>query len=66
MKTRKIAGIIFVIIGIAGFIHAALIFANAKKDASYDFALITYAIIDIIFILGGFKLTRIKKENPIE
>lgn len=62
MNLKRIFGALLTILGIAGLIYAATLFANKTGEHNIK-ALITYGVIGFIFFLSGIGLVRTTKDE---
>lgn len=63
MNLKRIFGAILTILGIAGLIYTAVVFANtggAERDIR---ALIIYGVLGAIFFISGISLVRTTKDE---
>lgn len=63
MNIKRIFGALLTILGIAGLIYAAVLFANSTSDDRNIKALLIYGIIGLIFFIAGIGLVRTTKDT---
>jgi uncharacterized membrane protein len=63
MNVKRIFGAVLTILGIAGLIYAAVLFAMSSSGARNIKALIIYGILGLIFFIAGIGLIRTTKDE---
>ena len=64
MNIKRIFGALLTLLGIAGLLYAAVIFANSSGGGARDFKpLIIYGILGIVFFVSGISLVRATKDE---
>ena len=63
MNIKRIFGSILTLLGIAGLIYAAVVFANNGGGTRDVKALIIYGILGIVFFTSGIGLVRTTKDE---
>jgi len=63
MNIKRVFGSVLTILGITGLIYGAILFVNNSGGAKDIRALITYAILGLIFLTSGLSLVRATKDE---
>jgi uncharacterized membrane protein len=63
MNLKRIFGAILTVLGIIGLIYAAYIFANISTGESSIKSTAVYAIIGLIFFIGGIGLVKRTRDD---
>jgi len=63
MNIKRIFGALLTILGIAGLIYAAVLFASASGGSDYIKSLATYGILGLLFFISGISLVRTTKDE---
>jgi uncharacterized membrane protein len=63
MNIKRIFGALLTLLGIAGLIYAAIVFANTSGGTRDIKSLIIFGIIGIIFFIAGIGLIRTTKDE---
>lgn len=63
MNMKRMFGGLLTVLGIAGIIYAAVIFANSMNSAGSIKQLVIYGVIGIIFFVAGIGLIRTTKDE---
>jgi uncharacterized membrane protein len=63
MNIKRIFGALLTLLGIAGLIYAAVVFANTSGGTRDIKSLIIFGIIGIIFFIAGIGLIRTTKDE---
>jgi hypothetical protein len=61
---KRVIGIILTVLGIAGLIMAAVYFVQGGNGGRFVRAIVTYAILGIIFFVAGIGLIRTTRDRP--
>ncbi len=62
MNIKRIFGSILTVLGIAGLVYAAIMFANSSGMHNVK-ALIVYSILGLIFFISGIGLVKATKDE---
>ncbi len=63
MNLKRIFGAILTVLGIAGLIYAAIMFANASGSGQNVKVLIIYGGLGLLFFISGISLVRLTKDE---
>lgn len=63
MNVKRIFGVLLTLLGIAGLIYTAMIFANTEGGNRDIRSLIVYGVLGIIFFISGIGLIRTIKDE---
>jgi uncharacterized membrane protein len=63
MNLKRIFGAILTVLGIAGLIYTAVIFANTSGGTHDVKGLIIYGILGLLFFISGIGLVRTTKDE---
>jgi len=63
MNIKRIFGALLTLLGIAGLIYAAVVFANTSGGTRDIKSLIIFGIIGVIFFIAGIGLIRTTKDE---
>lgn len=63
MNVKRIFGVLLTLLGIAGLIYTAMIFANTEGGDRDIRTLIVYGVLGIIFFISGIGLVRTIKDE---
>ncbi|HSD07740.1 hypothetical protein [Flavobacterium sp.] len=63
MNLKRLFGAVLTILGIAGLIYAAVIFADTSGQTRDIKSLIIYGILGIVFFTSGISLVRTTKDE---
>jgi uncharacterized membrane protein len=64
MNIKRIFGSILTVLGIAGLIYAAVLFANLSGNNNHSIQVaLVYSILGLIFFVSGISLIRTVKDN---
>jgi uncharacterized membrane protein len=63
MNLKRVFGAIITILGIAGLIYAAVVFADTSSDSSNVKSLVIFGVLGLIFFVAGISLIRTTKDE---
>lgn len=63
MNLKRIFGALLTLLGIAGLIYTAVLFADTSSRADNTKALIIYGILGLLFFVAGIGLIRTTKDE---
>lgn len=63
MNLKRVFGAIITILGIAGLIYAAVVFADTSGDSSNVKSLVIFGVLGLIFFVAGISLIRTTKDE---
>ena len=63
MNIKRIFGALLTVLGIAGLIYAAVLFANSAGGTKGVKMLVIYGILGIVFFIAGIGLVRTTKDE---
>ncbi|MBL0309919.1 MAG: hypothetical protein IPP77_09655 [Bacteroidetes bacterium] len=63
MDVKRIFGTLLTILGIAGLIYAAVVFANTSGGTHDIKSLIIYGVLGLLFFISGIGLVRNTKDE---
>jgi len=63
MNLKRLFGAVLTILGIAGLIYAAVIFADTSGQTRDIKSLIIYGILGVVFFTSGISLVRTTKDE---
>lgn len=63
MNLKRIFGALLTILGIAGLIYAAVLFANSSNSTHTIKTLAIYGILGLVFFISGISLVRTTKDE---
>jgi predicted Na+-dependent transporter len=63
MNLKRIFGSLLTLLGIAGLIYAAVLFANNSGGAHDIKSLVIYGLLGLIFFISGISLIRTTKDE---
>jgi len=63
MNIKRIFGALLTLLGIAGLIYAAVLFANTTGSTRNIKSLVIYGILGLVFFIAGIGLVRTTKDE---
>jgi uncharacterized membrane protein len=63
MNIKRIFGALLTLLGIAGLIYAAVLFANTTVSTRNIKSLVIYGILGLVFFIAGIGLVRTTKDE---
>jgi uncharacterized membrane protein len=63
MNIKRIFGALLTLLGIAGLIYAAVLFANSTVNTRNIKSLVIYGILGLVFFIAGIGLVRTTKDE---
>jgi len=63
MNIKRIFGALLTLLGIAGLIYAAVLFANTTVSTRNTKSLVIYGILGLVFFIAGIGLVRTTKDE---
>lgn len=63
MNIKRIFGALLTVLGVAGLIYAAVLFATTSNSSDYIKPLATFGILGLLFFISGISLVRTTKDE---